>query len=398
MATGRVLGMGRRPLRRRTTRIGVAASTLLVLSATLVQPAVVHAATYDNTDPGTTACGNGSHTTYTLGLRTDMRPGVEVGQPTSIYYGSTGIKIGELEIRHSAYCGTVWSRVKNLTGGAVQAQETIYMYKDSNGTSIPNQETESNTISASGGTGWSNQFVDTASFQAEGKMLYTGKWYSAKTIRSTAWNQYSGLFPSEPYACNHTSYPCLRWSVKSAGVSATYYYDISTAVSHMPRGTAACAYHPTPDDGTCDVAPDVRYMFGQFNKVPVPSPFLYEKTAFTDAQVHILRYSEPGIVARGGGFCNAYPDDKCSSPSHVYIWGYLKLSDQVTWSSSTQNRTTFCHETDHLMGLNHVWYGAPISGPDNVGSKATCIGAGIPTGPSLDDVSALRAVYTGATP
>jgi hypothetical protein len=89
----------------------------------------VSALPHDGENPFTTPCGDGSHITYTLGKRTAANPNGHVlspypeqGIPVPIMYGST--QIGTVEILHSRYCATVWSRVKNMTGGTVSVPAT----------------------------------------------------------------------------------------------------------------------------------------------------------------------------------------------------------------------------------------------------------------------------------
>lgn len=81
----------------------------------------------------------------------------------------------------------------------------------------------------------------------------------------------------------------------------------------------------------------------------------------------------------------------------LYTSVQIILSTATSWGSQSNTRGTLCHEMDHGVGLNHVWY-HNSAGIDVIGSKATCIGTGIPTGPSIDDVSALNAVYTNPAP
>ena len=50
------------------------------------------------------------------------------------------------------------------------------------------------------------------------------------------------------------------------------------------------------------------------------------------------------------------------------------------------------------MGLQHVWQSDPSETFSNIGSKATCIGMGSPSGPRIDDDSALDTVYSGVIP
>jgi hypothetical protein len=148
---------------------------------------------------------------------------------------------------------------------------------------------------------------------------------------------------------------------------------------------------PNGSGGTYDVSGDINYMFGRFNAVPAPSPFFYMSDYWNDS-VFIF---DDDLSAEGWAAVTYMYNTETSAP--YYGWGQLILSNASSWGSSSSNRGALCHEIDHIMGLWHVWQGPPL-GPDNVGSKATCIGYGWPTGPSIDDVSALNAVYTNAAP
>ncbi len=362
-----------RSLAWRLSRKAVGVAVTFGMLAALVDAGVVSALAYDGTNPATTACGNGSQPIYTLGSR--VPPGSE-GVPTPIYYGN--LKIGTVEIRHSAYCATVWSRVTNLTGSSVQVHETIVLYSDSNGSGRTEYQYPTTDTVAAGGTGYSNQYRDRPSFSAKGGIYYAGAWRWSETVRSIAWAQYAGQFPNTPFGCNHTSsYPCQRWPTLSSGLSATFHYYLDYSLSVMPHGPGT----------TIDVEPDLIYMFGRFNSVAASNPFFYSSSA-PAADVDIYSYYEVNIYARGAGYAVA--------PSDYYSWGEVKLSTWPNWASPS-DRSVMCQEFDHLMGLNHV-EATDSLGIENVGSKATCVGANIPTGPSIDDVSALNAAYGGSVP
>jgi hypothetical protein len=338
---------------------------------------------YDGSNPGVTPCGDGSHVTYDLGLKTST--GGLSADPTPIY--SNGVKIGTVELRHSAYCATVWSKVTNLTNGPVDAKETIVLYSDSNGggrTEYPYPTTDH--LTAAGGTtpaGWSNQYRDRASFSAKGAILYNGVWNWVETARVPAWVQYRASIPNNPYACDHTTaHPCERWPTKSPGISATYTYYVHPEVNQLPSGS-----------GTYTGAEaDVDFMFGKFNAVPAPSPF-FNKTSQNGFAIFVHNFQEPAdpvthliAISRSG-----------SSPvgqyGVYYSWGEIKFNSLYTgWGPQASMRELLCHEIMHVMGLYHVWEGSLV------GSKATCIGMGYATGPTIDDVSALNDVYNRALP
>lgn len=360
---------------RAISRRAVTAALILAFSAGLMATGVVSALTYDGTNPASTPCGDGSHAIYTLGWRTAANPTGTQGIPTPIYYNGT--KIGTVEIRHSAYCATVWSRVTNLTSSSRQVHETIVLYSDSNGNGRTEHQYPTTDTVVAGGTGYSNQYRDRASFSAKGGIYYAGAWRWAETGRTVAWDQYTNVYPNTPFACNHAGYPCQRWPTLPSGLSATYHYNNDASIQSMPNGSG----------GTVDVTGDVNFMFSKFNAVAASNPFFYT-SGYPQADVFVYSYFEAGIVARAAGYAGS---------DNYYWWGEVKLSTGVGWGSSSNNRAALCHEFDHLMGLGHVEW-ADSNGVTNVGSKATCIGASISTGPSIDDVSALNAVYGGSVP
>jgi len=147
---------------------------------------------------------------------------------------------------------------------------------------------------------------------------------------------------------------------------------------------------PSGSGQTTDVRPDVRFMFDQFNGVPGGSPF-FDEVPFLQAEVTVFEYnSDDGAQARA----SAYTD----TGSHIYVWGIIELNSFVhNWGDQDVVRATLCHETDHLLGLGHVWWD-DSNGVNNLGSKATCVGASMPDGPGKDDNRALKAVYSGVVP
>lgn len=340
----------------------------------------VSASSYEGTDPVTTPCGNGNNPIYTIGKRTVQSPVGDSGIPVPIMAG--GVKIGEVEIRHSAKCATVWSRVTNLSGGSADVHETLVTYSSSNGDGrVEHQAPGVDTI-GNGHYAWSLQYDDTASFSAKGGILFNGTWYWAETARTVAWVQYKGKYASIPYACTHQSpWECERWATPN-GQPRTVHYGLDTSLATMPSGSQG---------QTNDVRPDVRFMFDQFNGVPGGSPF-FDEVPFLQAEVTVFEYwsDQDGAQARAAAYTN--------SGSHIYVWGIVELNSfNHNWGDQDLVRQTLCHETDHLLGLGHVWW-TDGAGVNNLGSKATCIGANMPGGPGKDDNRALKAVYSGVVP
>lgn len=346
------------------------------LMATALSPVPASALPYDGTNPANTVCGDPGSTIWTLGIKPHNDPAHE-GKPTGIYY--LGVKIGEVEIRHSRKCATVWARVRNLSGAAAQVKATIVVFSDSNGGGRTEHPGSTDTV-GNGSTSFSDQYRDRASFSAKGAIFHSGAWRTAETARSVAWVQYSSNFPLSPYACNHTgSWPCQRWPILSNGLSVTRHYGLHAGLASMPTSS-----------GTRDIRGDVRFMFNQFNDVPASNPFFFEDT-YAAAEVKVFPDNACYRIAAGWGLDLDGDND--------YDIGEVFLSKcNAIWGSSDATREALCHEFDHVMGLNHVWQSNPAETFSNVGSKATCIGMGSATGPRIDDDSALDALYSGVIP
>jgi hypothetical protein len=87
--------------RRKVLRWRAANAAIILTLSSFVMAPPVQAMPYDGTNPGATPCGDGSHPVTIL--------------DTAIIYGGNGNRIGRVELRQSAYCATVWSRVYNET-------------------------------------------------------------------------------------------------------------------------------------------------------------------------------------------------------------------------------------------------------------------------------------------
>jgi hypothetical protein len=366
-------------------RLGSSVLCALALAATWVGGAA--ALPYDNTNPGSTPCGDGSHTIYTLGNRNSGSPTGDVGLPTPIKAGS--LQVGTVQIRHSAYCGTVWAKVYNTSGVTTQIKEAIVTYSDSNGTGRSEHWKTCCDSVAHNGNNTSNQYRDRASFSARGGVLYNGTWYYAETSRAIAWAQQESNYALTPYACQHSFiWQCQRWPTTAGGgangasIGLYYYKDFDLA--SMPTGNG----------GLLDMRADVDYMFNEFNVVPGGSP-VFSPTAGNE-DVSVVPYSlNNGTYA----VTDVYPDG--STGLHTYV--QIKITTNTSWMTTStywthaQTREVMCHEIDHLMGMGHV-NSHNSSNVDVIGSKATCIGNWYSSGPQIDDEQALAAIYSGVAP
>lgn len=131
----------------------VASGILAVAMLAASGSTAVSAAGYDNTNPGATICGDGSHTVNTL---------------RNFYVSYSGLIYAELQIRWSPTCNTVWTRTVNRTGHgtgyatarSLTSDEAIYVYDCPDTSCIVHSEKETgDVLPGMDSSGWSHQFV-----------------------------------------------------------------------------------------------------------------------------------------------------------------------------------------------------------------------------------------------
>jgi hypothetical protein len=308
---------------------------------------------YDGTNPGATACGDGSHA-------------VDILSSANIL-SSTGTVIGRVELRQSVHCATVWSRVYNLTSSAVDARERLYTYDTPNDTT-PTVYTETDRLSKKGGatdSGWSKQYRDRPAFLAKGEIFHGGAWRTATTKRSLMWAQFDGNYPNSPYTCDDTPGDyCHRWRTTSSGGPITIKYHLDQSLQNLEN---------SPNSDIIDVLDAYEALSG-------PSPSWTRVTDGTHAVI-FFEYNDPNddAYARAQSiFQSAFPQ--------YYNSGFVKINNATTGSSSNWNPLV-CHEVGHVLGLMHITTGG------FVGSRATCHGNEF-QGPYIDDQFLLTEIYS----
>jgi hypothetical protein len=346
------------------------ASAIAILALiTMLFPGSVAAAGYDGTNPGGTACGNGSHP-------------VEWLYQTPIMYGSQ--TIGMVELRQSKYCATVWARVYNYTSQSLQAHETVVTFTSPNLAGRTEYQYPTTDTLPANGSGWSNQYQDRPAFAAQGALYYQGAWRWAETLASLAWVQDHWNYPSTPYSCDHSSSPCYRWPTNGSGSSATSVtrsYYIAQEIDNLPSGGGSTYY---------DASGDVTFTFTAYDGVNAPNPFMNRTTDVGQSQVQVFGYSEPpsgGLIvfARGGS--------SAPSGSYLYTSGFIEMNVLFTnWGPAADVRNVLCHEAGHVYGEGHN----TVNGRQ--GSRAGCMSGGLSTGPSFDDQLALNTIYRSVAP
>lgn len=114
-------------------------------------------ATYDNTNPGATPCGDGSHPVETV--RSFL---IRQSAASSLR------ALARVDIRWSKFCNTVWTRAVNVTGSgngyaserSLTADETIFTYNCPKVACLRQTQTETgDLLPTRGASGWSHQFV-----------------------------------------------------------------------------------------------------------------------------------------------------------------------------------------------------------------------------------------------
>jgi len=275
-------------------------------------------------------------------------------------YSSGGTKLGHVELRQSAYCATVWSRVYNESSSTLNLRETIILYASPNLTGATSYSVTDNSIPP-GGSAWSKQYRDRPANQAKGEIYQSGAWRAATTLPSLMWSQREGAFPtSQPYTCGDSSHPCVRWRTNSDGSPITLYYLNSSSLQQLPG----------------DPYGDINFIMGKYTALTGPAPNLAPSTG--TYQISNYTYSD----SRDRAYARSRSD---AGSDHYFVSGYTKFNLTQSFNGY---RGLECHEFLHVLGFNHI-----TEGP-YVGSQATCMGHSWDSGPSIDDQYLLTATYS----
>ncbi len=325
------------------------AGAILSLIGSLGLPGSAAALPYDGTNPGATPCGDGSHPVVVL--------------DTAYIYSAAGTRIGRVELRHSPFCATVWSRVYNETTTSLNLRETIILYSSPNVTGGTAYPITDNAVPG-GSSAWSKQYRDRPSFRAKGEIYHGGAWRWAQTDPSLMWSQREGNYaddpPSQPYTCGDASNPCVRWRTNSDGSPITLYYVNSHSLEQLSG----------------DPYGDINFIMGRYTALTGPAPNLAPSTG--TYQISNYAYDDPNDGAWARALSVAGSDD-------YFYSGYVKFNAARVFSAGY--RGVMCHEFLHVLGFNHI----TVNGFK--GSQATCMGYSYATGPYIDDQYLLDQTY-----
>jgi hypothetical protein len=211
----------------------------------------------------------------------------------------------------------------------------------------------------------------------------------------SAWTHLKNNFDSSDtdYICGHySSVPCLYWPEPNH-VSGTVYYRIdSTATNVGPN-------HYNFTSAISGATGNYNAITGAYN------PYLYN--CQTSGCIDPVIYSaadlgEPYIL----GSTNTFYDYGAVQYTHGQYWAYITGADVefntlVYWNASldwyhsgavyhADARATAAHETGHVEGLGHTGITSAIMHWDLDGFTFYT--------PQSNDISGIRAVYTGTIP
>lgn len=335
----------------RLRRLASALVGATLWAATAAGPAF--ALQYDDTNPGVTVCGDGSHPVSILGSANIL--------------SAAGAIIGRVELRQSVFCGTAWSRVYNLTSGSVSVRETLITYTTPNLAGAASHTT-TDTLQKKGtspDSGWSHQWKDRPAFRAKGEILYQGAWRTAQTSIAYSYIQLDAD-GSNPTSCDNTAGKiCHRWPTTSTGgpITLGYAFDL-VSLSILPNS-------PVSDWGQ---------VLSRYQALGGGSP------SFTGVPYGSEDYRVWAYDANDGNFAST-SNSFSSSGIQYYFYGSTKINKHNNLNTTVWDNLA-CHEIGHLMGLGD------LNIPGGLRSLGGCIGnADNFQGPGPDDQVNLPAIY-----
>jgi hypothetical protein len=324
------------------------------------------AAGYNDTSPGTTPCGDGSHAVDNL----------------RSYYirNSSSVVFGRVDIRYSSYCNTVWTRVVNMTGSGsgyasartLTADEYIAVFTCPMASCLVDSTKATGDSIAPGKWGFSHQLVLPAGstlngapqpptvrpigWVHNGTSTYSrdgGRW-PWWTILDNGFNNYTEtrLSDAQIYTCDNSRANCMSWGETSAGGARSLQVYLDPNL-HNNLGTADIF-----DDMTGTIVP-------AWNNVAVTdAPSFTVCTAITCVeQIYVLLAPPTDSAFVGNNYAAVTIPDSNSGPNTM-AHRTIKIRNTLSFSHACgtaddgctvggDDRPLISHEYGHAYGLGH---------------------------------------------
>jgi hypothetical protein len=368
---------------------------------------------YDDTDPASTTCGNGSHTVRTWHSWFAIK-------------SSTNKIYARLDIRRSAYCDTVWIRATNLTGtcGDCASEQSItvdiqiFVYDCPSTTCYANGKTKTGQVLPNkNDTAWSNQFqlpLPGVINGAKQPPTIQGRIYvktggvsccSADTFMAPIWthnrNQIDlgdlGGGPNDPVlSCRNTTSNNCEWWGQSGGASVTVLYLLEPSLD-------------TVSNANVSLKDDIKnVLLPAWSDLQPDSPHLTYCTNPATCNPDVAVFV--GSAQYMGGAYGMFTDTTVTSTQPAkFVFGELRVNDPArvgtVWNHSCgavddgcgnpawDDRIAISHEVGHSLGLGHCGLDRGVmchtaGSPDELWSEGTSFWT-----PQGRDEAGILAVY-----
>ncbi|MEP7379104.1 MAG: hypothetical protein ABI725_06015 [Chloroflexota bacterium] len=338
----------------------VALLVSLALQALLAaDPQPTRASQYNNTDPASTPCGNGSHTVKTW----------------RDYYlrSGTGAIVARVDTRYSHYCNTVWTRVTNLTGPghypatSLVVQARTYTYACSQGYCyVQGTAISSDTAPANGDSGWSRQLDLPVGVIISGSRM-------PPTVRSQGWAFADGV---NAFKDSGREPVFTQWKSNFSNDPGERTGTRVLSCDNSDPSTSACTSWGTPEGSWAtlyaEIAPsfalagvdertDLENIIDKWNYASQNSP-LTIICASTCAEDIIVS----GVSTQGAFGLTLIDLDNGAQPA-LAQHAYMKISTKYTYdhscgaegdgcvggASGFDDRPVLSHEWAHALGFTH---------------------------------------------